>query len=186
MGILISEINTETSCLDFMPWNLLQLHTKRILASVAWRVNEKITYCGGCNPRKLPQHRHQYQPHEQRRPITKIFIISLITLYTSIPTIPEVACRRMGHAALHYTSEYVGKDMRVMAVELLPSMKSKGMIIDEVVIHLRCRDIINKNMPPKDKNYRLLQFQVDRKRIPPLIKSIGIVTAPFSAWPSSV
>jgi hypothetical protein len=86
----------------------------------------------------------------------------------------------MGHAALHYTSEYVGKDMRVMAVELLPLMKSKGMIIDEVVIHLRCGDIINKNMPPKDKNYRLLQFQVDRKRIPPLIKSIGIVTAPFS------
>ena len=70
--------------------------------------------------------------------------------------------------------------MRAMAVELSPSMKSKGMIIDEVAIHLRCGDMINKNMSPKDKNYELLQFQAYRKRIPPSIKSIGIVTAPFS------
>lgn len=75
---------------------------------------------------------------------------------------------------------YVRKDMRAMAVELSPSMKSKGMIIDEVAIHLRCGDMINKNMSPKDKNYELLQFQAYRKRIPPSIKSIGIVTAPFS------
>jgi hypothetical protein len=102
------------------------------------------------------------------------------TLYTPSQPTPDVACRGMGHVALHYTSEYVRKDMRAMAVKLLPSMKSKGMIIDEVAIHLRCGDIISKNMSPKDKNYGLVQFQAYRKRIPSSIKSIGIVTAPFS------
>ena len=59
-------------------------------------------------------------------------------------------------------------------------MESKGMTIDEVAIHLRCGDIISGNLSPKDKNYGLVQFQAYRKNIPVTVKSIGIVTAPFS------
>ena len=102
------------------------------------------------------------------------------SLYTPSQPTPDIACRGMGHVALHYSSEYVRKDMRAMAVELLPSMKSKGMTIDEVAIHLRCGDIISKNLSPKDKNYGLVQFKAYQKNIPRSVQSIGIVTAPFS------
>ena len=102
------------------------------------------------------------------------------SLYDPPQPTPDVACRGMGHVALHYTSEYVRKDMRAMAKELSSSMNSKGIIVDEVAIHLRCGDIISKNISPKDKNYGLVKFQAYRKRIPSTIKSIGIVTAPFA------
>ena len=101
-------------------------------------------------------------------------------LYTPSQPTTDVACKGMGKVALHYASEYVRKEMRAMADELLPSMESKGMTIDEVAIHLRCGDIISKKMSSKDKNYGLVQFQAYRKNIPPSVESIGIVTAPFS------
>jgi hypothetical protein len=101
-------------------------------------------------------------------------------LYNPPQPTTDVACRGMGHVALHYTSEYAVKDLRRMAMELLPSMHNKGMIIDEVAIHLRCGDILNpKSISPNDKNYGLIQFQAYRKRIPSTVTSIGIVTAPF-------
>ena len=102
------------------------------------------------------------------------------TLYNPSRPTSDLACRGMGKVALNYASEYVRRDMRAMAMELLPSMERKGMTIDEVVIHLRCGDIISKRVPATDNNYGLLQFQAYRKNIPPTAKSIGIVTAPFS------
>ncbi len=102
------------------------------------------------------------------------------TLYNPSRPTSDVACRGMGNVALQYASEYVRRDMRAMALELLPSMESKGMTIDEVAIHLRCGDIISERVSEKDNNYGLLQFQAYRKNIPPSAKSIGIVTAPFS------
>mmetsp|Transcript_14334 Transcript_14334/g.36003 ORF Transcript_14334/g.36003 Transcript_14334/m.36003 type:complete len:454 (-) Transcript_14334:82-1443(-) len=101
-------------------------------------------------------------------------------LYTPSQPTTDVACKGMGKVALHYASENVRKEMRAMADELLPSMESKGITIDEVAIHLRCGDIISKKMSSKDKNYGLVQFQAYRKSIPPSVESIGIVTAPFS------
>ena len=101
-------------------------------------------------------------------------------LYSPPQPTTDVACRGMGYVALHYASEYAIKDLRRMAMELLPSMHNKGMIIDEVAIHLRCGDILNPNsISRNDKNYGLIQFQAYRKRIPPTVNSIGIVTAPF-------
>ncbi len=102
------------------------------------------------------------------------------SLYTPSQPTTDVACRGMGRVALHYASEYVRKDLRAMADELLPSMEDKGMTIDEVAIHLRCGDIISKKLSPNDKNYGFVKFQAYRKNIPPPVKSIGIVTAPFS------
>jgi len=102
------------------------------------------------------------------------------SLYTPSQPTTEVACRGMGHVALHYASEYVRKEMRAMADELLPSMEEKGMTMDEVAIHLRCGDIISKKLAPNDKNYGFVKFQAYGKNIPPSVKSIGIVTAPFS------
>lgn len=102
------------------------------------------------------------------------------TLYTpSKPTI-DIVCKGMGRIGLHYASERVREDFRAVAVELLPSMQAKGMVMDDVAIHLRCGDIISKVASQKDKNYGLIHFQAYRKRIPPNAKSIGIVTAPFS------
>uniref|UniRef100_A0A7S4ER34 Uncharacterized protein n=1 Tax=Pseudo-nitzschia australis TaxID=44445 RepID=A0A7S4ER34_9STRA len=101
------------------------------------------------------------------------------SLYIPPQPTPNIACKGMGSVALHYTSEYVRNDLRAMATELSSSMKTKGMMIDEVAIHLRCGDIINRKLSPKDKNYGLVKFQAYRTRIPTDVKSIGIVTAPF-------
>ena len=102
------------------------------------------------------------------------------TLYSPSSPTPDVACRGMGKINLHYTSEYIRKDMRAMAVKLIPSLENKGILVDDVAIHLRCGDIISKNMPPQDKNYGLVHFDAYRKKIPSTVNSIGIVTAPFS------
>jgi len=101
------------------------------------------------------------------------------SLYDPPYPTPNIACQGMGRVALHYTSDYARKDLRNMANELSPTLHNKGMKIDEVAIHLRCGDILNKNMSQKDKNYGLIQFQAYRKRIPLTVESIGIITAPF-------
>jgi hypothetical protein len=105
------------------------------------------------------------------------------------PPIPSKkdACQGMGKIQLHYSSEYARRDLRVMAAKLRPSFRSsfddnrnQSWDLDDVAIHFRCGDVISKQIPKTDNNYGLLQFQAYQKRIPESVKTIGIVTAPFT------
>lgn len=98
------------------------------------------------------------------------------TLYMPSKPSSKNACSGMSKAALHYTTEYVRRDLRAMATELAPSIEA----IDDVAIHFRCGDVLSSKIPKGDTNYGLLKFQAYRRRIPANTKTIGIVTAPFS------
>jgi hypothetical protein len=107
------------------------------------------------------------------------------------PPVPprKLACSGMGKASLQYTGEYARRDLRNMAIALQPSFQAttknnNGMetisTLDEASIHFRCGDVLSSHIPANDKNYGLLQFQAYKKYIPSHVKTIGIVTAPFS------
>jgi hypothetical protein len=98
------------------------------------------------------------------------------TLYSPSKPSSKNACSGMGKAALHYTTEYVRRDLRAMANELAPSIKG----IDDVAIHFRCGDVLSSKIGKGDNNYGLLKFRAYRHRIPQNAKTIGIVTAPFA------
>ena len=93
------------------------------------------------------------------------------------PTKKE-ACKGMGKVALQYSSEYVRRDLRRMADELSTRLAPT---LDEAAIHWRCGDVLSGKIPKKDQNYGLLKFQAYTRRIPDNVRSIGIVTAPFSS-----
>lgn len=114
------------------------------------------------------------------------------TVYDPPLPIPDQACRGMGKAPLHYTSERIRQDLRNMAVKIfgtrdetieglyhdLETPLFPGEPLDEVAIHFRCGDVLS-NLGKGDTNYGLIQFRSYKDRILPQVLSIGIVTIPF-------
>jgi hypothetical protein len=97
--------------------------------------------------------------------------------HPSQPTYKE-ACAGMGKVALHYSSEYARRDLRVMAIDMSPELTVRSSL-DEVAIHWRCGDVLSGKIGKKDQNYGLLKFNAYKRRIPKKVETIGIVTAPF-------